>query len=102
MTREDAGNYAAKRPPDTAVDENLAEAVREKTVNGEIACAQAEWISKKWGVTMEKVGAIADHLETKIKRCQLGIFGYPEDRFPEGRIIKAAESVAPDLKAAIL
>jgi hypothetical protein len=83
------------------MDERLARAVRDKTANGEIACAQAEWISKKLGATIEEVGAVLDLLEIRIKRCQLGLFGYPEERFPEGRVIKAAESVAPDLEAAI-
>jgi hypothetical protein len=101
MTHEDAGNYAAKRPLNMVIDERLAKAVRDKTVNGEIACAQAELISKKLGVTVEEVGAVIDLLEIRIKRCQIGLFGYPKERFPEGRAVKAAESVAPGMEASI-
>ena len=101
MTRENAGNYAAKRPPNMAMDERLAEAIRNKTVKGEIACAQAQIISKKLGATLEQVGAVIDLLEIRIKRCQIGLFGYPKEKFPEGRAVKAAESVTPDLEAAI-
>jgi hypothetical protein len=101
MTHEDEGNYAAKRPLNMIVDETLAEAVRGKTVKGEIACAHAEMITKQTGVTMEEIGAVIDLLEIRIRRCQIGLFGYPKERFPEGRVVKAAESVEPDLEASI-
>ena len=101
MTHDDAGNYAAKHPPNMVMDERLAKAIRDKTVNGEIACAQAESISRKFGVTIGEVGAVIDLLEIRIKRCQIGLFGYPKERFPEGRVVKAAESVTPELEASI-
>ncbi|MFA7462783.1 MAG: hypothetical protein WCY59_06555, partial [Anaerovoracaceae bacterium] len=36
-------------------------------------------------------------METRLTRCQLGLFGYT----PESRIIKPADAVAPDLEEAI-
>jgi hypothetical protein len=101
MTHEDAGKYAAKRAPGTVVDETLAVAVRDKTIREEIACAQAEEISAKLGLTLGEVGAAADLLETRITKCQLGLFGYPKEKFPEGRAVGAAEEVSPDIEAAI-
>lgn len=101
MTREDAGHYAKKRSPDKPLDRRLAKAVRDKTVNGEIACAHAEMISRTLHATMEEVGAVIDLMEIRIRRCQIGLFGYPRERFPEGRAVRPADSVPPDLEASI-
>jgi hypothetical protein len=101
MAHEDAGHYAAKRDAKTAVDGRLAEAIRAETGQGEIGCAQAELISGQLGIDLGEVGAAIDRLEIRIKNCQLGLFGYPKDKFPAGRAVSPAPEVAPALEAAI-
>ena len=41
MTHSDAGRYSAKHAPGGSPDERIAEAVREKAAEGELACAEA-------------------------------------------------------------
>jgi len=101
MTHKDAGGYAAKHAAGTVVEEKLAEAIRDKVVQGKISCAQAEKISARLGVNLNEVGAAVDLLEIRINGCQLGLFGYPKEKFPGGKTVEAAQEVAPDVEAAI-
>jgi hypothetical protein len=98
MTHVDKGHYAAKHAPETIPDEKIAAAVKKKAEAGKLACAAAERIGAELGVTMADVGRTADLIEIRIDRCQLGLFGYDA---PGGRIIRADDSVAPELEKAI-
>jgi hypothetical protein len=97
MTHEDAGHYAAKHPPGTRPDPAIAAAVLTRTENGLITCTDAHRIARDLDVSPARVGAAIDLLEKRIARCQLGLFGYA----PERKILKPAESVAPELAAAL-
>jgi len=101
MTHKDAGGYAAKHASGTVVEEKLAAAIRDNSVQGKIACAQAEMISAKLGVKLIEVGVAVDLLEVRIKNCQLGLFGFPKEKFPGGKTVAPAKVVAPDIEAAI-
>jgi hypothetical protein len=100
MTHKDAGKYAAKHPSSKALNETVARMVREKSPGGELACAMAEKISKELGVEIPEVGFTADLLEIKIKKCQLGLFGYGK-KPNHGNDIQAANSVSEEMKGAI-
>jgi hypothetical protein len=101
VAHEDAGKYAEKHAPWAVVEEKLAAAIGDKAEQGEIACVQAEMISDKLGVELGVVGTAIDLLEIRLKGCQLGLFGFSSDRFPEGRAVVPAEKVNSDLEAAI-
>ncbi len=96
MTHADAGRYSAKHAPGVSPDEKIAVAVRQKAVEGELACAEAERIGAALGVSLAEVGRTLDLLELRIGRCQLGLFGYPG-----GKSLQPALVVAPELEAAI-
>ena len=98
MTHEDAGHYAEKHPRGAVVNPGLADEIKKKAADGEIACAQAQKISASFGLTMEDVGAAIDLLEIRLKRCQLGLFGYPKAKFSEGRAVTPAKEVSSDLE----
>ena len=100
MTHEDAGKYAAKHPGQTERSEQIAEAIREKSSDGALGCAMAEKIAKELKVDMARVGITADLLETKIKECQLGLFGWG-DKPSHGKDIQATDSVPAELKTAV-
>ena len=100
MTHEDAGKYAAKHPSGTKLDEKIAEAVREGSSGGGLACAMGEKISKQLGVEISAVGLTADLLELKITNCQLGLFGWG-DKPNHGKDIQAVESVSTELQTAL-
>jgi hypothetical protein len=97
MARNDKGHYAKKHPSDRKIDQKLAEAVRGRTVKGEIPCAAAFKIVSDLEVSPLEVGFTIDMLEIPVTKCQLGLFGYEP---PKG-FVKPAESVSPGLEEAI-
>ena len=100
MAHEDAGKYAAKHPPNTTLNEQIAKAIREKSSGGKLVCAMGERISKELKVGIAEVGTTADLLEMKIKECQLGLFGWDE-KPSHGKDIQAADSVSVEIKSAL-
>jgi hypothetical protein len=100
MTHEDAGKYALKHPPGTRPNERIAKAIREKASGGELACAMAEKIAKDLRVDIPEVGVTADLLEMKIKKCQLGLFGWGKKR-DHGKDIRATDSLLGEMKNAL-
>jgi hypothetical protein len=100
MTHEDAGKYALKHPPGIKPNEQIAKAIREKSSGGELACGMGEKISKEFKVAMSEVGITADLLEMKIKKCQLGLFGWGK-KPNHGKDVHAAESVPVEMKSAL-
>jgi hypothetical protein len=100
MTHEDAGKYALKHPPGKKPNERIAKAIREKASGRELACGMAEKISKELKINMSEVGITADLLELKIKKCQLGLFGWGK-KPDHGKDIHAADSVSVEMKRAL-
>ena len=100
MTHEDAGKYALKHPPGTRPSEQITKAIREKSPGGELACGIGEKISKELKVDISEVGVTADLLEMKIKKCQLGLFGWGK-KPNHGKDIHAADSVPVEIKTAL-
>jgi hypothetical protein len=100
VTHEDSGKYALKHPPGTKPNELIAKAIREKSPGRELACGVAEEISKELKVNMSEVGIAADLLEMKIKKCQLGLFGWGK-KPDHGKDIQAAPSVSAEMKNAL-
>ena len=97
MTHEDYGHYAQKHPSGTEANPDVAEAVKARTADGKIPCAVAFDIAKKAKVSPREVGLTIDKLETKLTKCQLGLFGYG----PQKRPVTAADQVSPELEDAI-
>src|SRR4030043_5375 len=100
MTHEDSGKYALKHPPGRRPNEQIAKAIRENSPGGELACAIGEKISKELRVDISEVGITADLLEMKIKKCQLGLFGWCK-KPNHGKDIHAADSVSVERKSAL-
>jgi len=100
MAHQDAGKYALKHPPGARPNEQIAEAIREKSPGDDLACAVAEKISKELKVDLSEVGVAADLLEMKIKKCQLGLFGWGK-KPNHGKDIRAADSVSAEMKSAL-
>jgi hypothetical protein len=97
MTHADADRYAAKHPVNKTLNKKIAAAVQKRAAEGNINCADATAIAENLQVEMMDVGATIDLLEIRLKRCQLGLFGYGEQKL----IIKPAAKVAPDMEKAI-
>lgn len=97
MTHADAGHYAAKHPNEKIVPA-IAEAIAVKEKEGSITCAAAHTIARKAGCDPSVVGINIDLLEKRIRRCQLGLFGYG---VKNKKAVKPASMVAAPLKRAI-
>ena len=42
---------------------------------GSIACATAFELAAKLGISQTKMGKLLDHLDVRVRHCQLGCFG---------------------------
>jgi hypothetical protein len=87
-------HYRAKHPLGTPPDPDLAGALSEIAEDGRITCAAACGLADTLRVDPAELGKVADLLELRIIRCQLGLFGYE----PEKRIVKPAEVVPYGLR----
>ena len=97
MTHADADRYAAKHPEGRMLNKKIAEAVRKRAANGEINCADASAIAENFRVDMLEIGATIDLLEIRLKRCQLGLFGFGKKKV----IVEPAAEVSKELEKAI-
>ena len=75
MTHKDAGKYGAKHPG-ANLDERIASHIKEKITDNTISCAEAHRIAGDLDIDPVDVGTTIDLLEVRIKKCQLGLFGY--------------------------
>ena len=97
MTHQDAGHYRAKHSNDRELDPKIAQAITQKTADGRITCAAAHKTAGKLDVSPADVGVVIDLLETRIEKCQLGLFGYGAQK----NAVKPAQGVSPELQEAI-
>jgi hypothetical protein len=79
------------------MDDRIAAAIREQTREGMLGCAAAFRIARELDVAPLAVGRTADTLEARLARCQLGLFGYGEQK----SIVEPAGEVPPDMEQAI-
>ncbi len=97
MTRSQKGNYRAKHPDGTQVDDSLRNAVSQTIVQGRIACNKALAISERLNVSPLEVGKAIDLQEGRIHACQLGLFGYGA----KDKRVKKSTQVSATLETAI-
>lgn len=97
MGHEDTGHYAAKHVPETQLNPQIAELVKQRASQGNITCTDAHRIAHELNVLPVEVGITVDLLEIKISRCQLGLFGYGQKK----RIVRPAEHVSLEVKHAL-
>lgn len=80
-----------------AIDGAIAAAVKKLSLNDELTCTDATAVAVTLNKPMPEVGLTLDLLEISITKCQLGLFGY----HPQKRIVSQAQSIAPELEAAV-
>ncbi len=97
MTHEDAGHYAAKHPPGTALNQAVVEALKQKGTGESISCVTAHAIAADLNLTPGEVAVTLDLLETRINKCQMGLFGYK----PEKKIVGPIDSIPSELEATV-
>ena len=97
MTHEDRGHYAEKHPPGRTRDQRIVDALTSAVSDNTIPCAVAFSVVTDLKESTEEVGFTIDSLEYTITKCQLGLFGYGEEK----KKVKPADSVSSALEDAI-
>ena len=81
------------KPIGASKRDEIAAAIRGQAREGELTCAQAFHIAGELGVRPIELGIVADDVDARFVRCQLGLFGYG----PSKSIVEPADEVPPDL-----
>lgn len=89
--------YSKKHPEGITSNPEIQTALETRLTEQELPCAVAFEVASDLNVSPDEVGINADLLEIPLVKCQLGLFGYT----PKKCIIKAADTVSDDLRAAI-
>jgi hypothetical protein len=79
------------------MDDRIVTAVREQAQDETLRCAAAFRIAEDLDVSPLAVGRVADDLNVRLMRCQLGLFGHGE----RTSVVEPAERVTPELEQAI-
>lgn len=95
--RVEKGRFKEKHPSEALADPEIAQAVRQKIINGMVTCADAATIAAGLHKSMQEIGVVLDILEVSLSSCQLGLFGYS----PQKRIVTPAISVVKEMETAI-
>ena len=65
---------------DAKSDSSITYDILNHSLNSELSCASAFLIAKKCNVSPCKVGMIADLINCRLVKCQMGLFGYKPDK----------------------
>lgn len=97
MPKDSDEHFAQKHPSDSETDARITEALKQRVSDETVPCAVAFKIASELDVAPELVGKTADLLELRLRKCQMGLFGYE----PNKRIVKPAETVSEELESCI-
>ncbi len=76
---------------------DLAERVKASLEEGTLPCAVAHGLAAEFDVSPARVGELANELDVKIARCQLGLFGYGPKSEGKHKIVQPAPEVDDEL-----
>lgn len=80
----------------------ILQAIQQKAVGGELACADAHEIAAELGVSPLEVARIVNRdTQIRFNRCQLGLFGYGPKAEGKHLIVLPAKNIPDDIRAAI-
>lgn len=97
MTHQDKGHYATKHPKGAVAAIAIARAVQEKRDEQGITCFAAHQIAETIGTSPKDVGIAIDLQEARIRKCQLGLFGYGAQH----KALRPSTKITPELQSAI-
>ena len=99
MTKKTADAFAAKHAKNSerSVDAVIRAKLEKESREGTLSCAAAFTLAADLDKSPAEIGKLADLLDIRLVKCQLGLFGYA----PEKKIVRPAETVDPLLQEAI-
>ncbi|MBM4466681.1 MAG: hypothetical protein FJ014_14200, partial [Chloroflexi bacterium] len=77
------------------MNQEIAAQIKESLTEGRLPCASAFKVARRLEVSPQQVGELADELNVKISRCQLGLFGHGSDK---GKSLEPAQEVGEELQ----
>jgi len=72
MALEDKDPTVTEQP-----DADIVSAIHVRLGDGRLSCTDAFAVAEEYACSPSVVGEAADHLQCRLYRCQLGLFGYP-------------------------
>ncbi|MBC8249048.1 MAG: hypothetical protein H8E90_05165 [Anaerolineales bacterium] len=78
--------------------QEIAAQIKGLLTEGKLPCPSAFKVVRRLEVSPQQVGEVADELNVKISRCQLGLFGYGSNK---GKSLEPAQEVGEELQARI-
>jgi len=98
MISEDSSKkFADKHRPYEKPDGLIKYEILKHSLNNELSCASAFLIAKELDVYPGKVGMIADSINCRLVKCQMGLFGYRPDK----KIVTPVKTANQNLKNTI-
>lgn len=88
---------ADKHRPDAKPDSSIKYEILKHSLNSELSCTSAFLIAKEFNVSPNKVGMIANLINCRLVKCQMGLFGYRPDK----KIVKPLKTANQNLKNTI-
>ena len=79
------------------MNQEIAVQIKESLTEGRLPCPSAFKVARRLEISPQQVGEVADELDVRISRCQLGLFGY----WPEGKLLEQAQEVEGELEARV-
>ena len=79
------------------MNQEIAVQIKESLTEGRLPCPSAFKVARRLEVSPQQVREVADELDVRISRCQLGLFGY----WPEGKPLEPAQEVEGELEVRI-
>ena len=80
------------------MNQEIAERIQESLTEGRLPCPSAFKVARRLAVSPQQVGEVANELNVRISRCQLGLFGYGSDK---GKSLEPAQDIDDELQARI-
>jgi len=78
--------------------QEIAERIKASLTEGKLPCPSAFKVARRLEASPQQVGEVADELNVRISRCQLGLFGYGSNK---GKALGPAQGVGEGLEARI-
>ncbi|GAB6097406.1 hypothetical protein JCM14469_36600 [Desulfatiferula olefinivorans] len=86
------------RPADFRPDETLCTLLTKRLPDGEMPCATGFALARELGITTQELGHYADHLNLRLVRCQIGLFGQGKGK---AKLIHTLDRVDRALREAV-
>jgi hypothetical protein len=80
------------------MNQEIATEIRELSTEGKLPCSLAFKAVRRLDVSPQQVGEVANELDVRISRCQLGLFGHGSAK---GKALELVQEVGEELRAAI-